>query len=130
MQLQTVKVELGGGDTAIIYTDVLRITARLHEAELRKCMTLVDKSGKGGKALLSELEQMETMPKADFEIDMSKVDDDAINEIFVLNQVVKWTFGAVDHETLETKVTREQYKALIKEMDRLYKPIPLAGSAA
>ena len=128
MKLQTVEIDLGGGESATVYKDVLRVTARLHEAELRKYMTLADESE--GKVRLSELEQMETMPGPDFIVDMTNVDNDAINEIFILNQVVGWTLGPVDKQTLDYAMTREQYKALVKEMDRLYKPVPLAGGAS
>jgi len=129
MKLETVKIDLGGGDHALVYKDVLRVTARLHEAELRKCMTRIEMFGDDGKVLLSELERMETEPKSDFLIDMDRVDNDAINEIFVLNQTVEWTLGPVNRETLDRGMTREQYKAMVQEMDRLYKPVPLAGSA-
>jgi len=130
MKLQTVKVDLGNGDHATIYKDVLRVTARLHEAELRKYMTPVETFGKDGKILLSELEKMETMPSTEFLVDMTNIDNDAINEIFILNQVIEWSLGPVDKDTLDTRMTREQYKILVKEMDGLYKPIPLAGSAS
>lgn len=128
MRLQTVDIDLGGGDQATVYKDVLRVTARLHEAELRKYMRPVETFGQNGKVLLSELEKLETMPE--IMVDMSNIDDDAINEIFILNQVVEWTLGPVDRETLDRAMTREQYKTLVREMDRLYTPAPLADSAA
>ena len=130
MKLETIQIELGGGDHAVVYKDVLRVTARLHEAEIRKCMTLVDDSGAGGKMLLSALERMETAPNVDYMVDYAGIDNDAINNIFMLNQVVEWSLGPVDKETIDTKMTREQYKVLAGEMDRLYKPVPLAGGAS
>jgi len=130
MKLETVRIDLGSGDHALVYKDVLRVTARLHEAELRKYMTPVEAIGDGGKVLLSQLEKLETMPKTDFMIDMSNIDNDAINGIFILNQTVEWSLGPVDNETLDRCMTREQYKAMVQEMDRLYKPVPLAGSAS
>ena len=130
MKLETVKIDLGGGDHALVYKDVLRVTARLHEAELRKYMTPVEALGDGGKVLLSQLEKMETMPRADFLVDMSNVDNDAINDIFILNQTVEWSLGPVDRHTLDMLMTREQYKVMVKEMDGLYKPVPLVDSAS
>jgi len=130
MKLETVKVDLGGGDSAVIYKDVLRVTARLHEAELKQYMSPVKPLGDHGKVLLSELEKMETDPKAEFLVDMTNIDNDAINEIFILNQVVKWTLGPVDKETLDRGMTREQYKVLVLEMDGLYKPVPFVKSAS
>lgn len=131
MKLETVKIELGGGDYAVVYKEVLRRTARLHEAELRKYMTPLEMIGKDGKVKMSELEKMETLPTVDYMVDMTNVDNDAINEIFIVNQVVEWTIdGPVDHDTIDSKLTREQYKVLVKEMDGLYRPVPLAGGAS
>jgi len=131
MKLETVKIDLGGGDHAIVYKEVLRRTARLHEAELRKYMTPLEMIGKDGKVKMSELEKMETLPAVDYMVDMTNVDNDAINELFIVNQVVEWTIdGPVDHDTIDTKLTREQYKVLVKEMDRLYRPVPLVSGAS
>ena len=131
MRLETVNIELGGGDHAVVYKDVLRRTARLHEAELRKYMTPIEAVGEDGKVKLSELEKMETLPDVDYIVNMTNVDNDAINELFIINQVVEWSIdGPVNHDTIDNKLTREQYKVLVKEMDELYKPVPLVGSAS
>jgi hypothetical protein len=128
MQLQTVRIDLGGGDHAVVYRDVLHVTARLHEAELRRHMTLVETFGQGGKVLLSELEAMAAPPKAEYLVDFAGIDDNAVNEIYILNQVVEWSLGPVDREGVDRRLTREQYKTLVKEMDRLYKPTPLPSA--
>lgn len=128
MQLQTTRIDLGDGDFAVIYNKVLRVTARLHEAELRKHMTPVLKDGGSLKVLASELEALADAPKLDYLIDLAAIDDNAVNEIYIFNQVAEWSFGSVDLPTLEMKVTREQYKTLVREMDRLYKPLPLASA--
>lgn len=130
MKLETVTIDIGGGDTATAYKDVLRITARLHEAELRKYMLTVKSSDDDGLVALSELEKMETAPKPDVMVDLSSIDNDAINEVFILNQVTEWTLGPVDKETLDRKMTREQYKRLVSALDEMYKPVPLAEGAS
>jgi len=128
MKLETVTIELGGGDNAVVYKDVLRVTARLHEAKLKEYMKPVGKAPSPVK--MSDLERMETMPKTDYTIDLEAIDNDAINELFIVNQVQSWTIdGPVTHDTIERLMTREQYKILVQELDRLYKPVPLAGSA-
>ena len=129
MELETVGIELGGGATATLFREVLWRTARLQEAELRKHMTLVDTAENNTKILLSELEKALTAPKPDYVVDLGSLEPDVINEIYILNQVVSWTFGPVDKATLYGKVTRDQYKTLVKEMDRLYKPIPLQSDS-
>lgn len=128
MKLETVTIDLGNGDHAVVFKDVLRVTARLHEAKLKEYMKPVGKPA--GPVKMSDLERMETMPKTDYTINLDDIDNDAINELFIVNQVQSWTIdGPVNHETIEHKMTREQYKILVQEMDRLYKPVPLAGSA-
>lgn len=129
MELEKVTIDLGHGDQAVVYKDVLRVTARLHEAELKKHMTPVE-VGNDGKVLLSKLEEVDTTsPKLDYLVDLRSIDDDTVNEIYILHQVVSWTLGSVDLETLNNKMTNEQYKKLVKEMDKLYKPVPLASAA-
>ncbi len=134
MKLETVRIECGGGHYAVVFKDKLRRTARLHEAELRKAMhPIMDKSTMGqpdGQVKLSELEKMETMPEADFLIDAASIDNDAINEIFLVNQVIEWSLdGPVTHESIQA-MPAMMYKKIVEEMDRLYKPVPLAGSAS
>lgn len=131
MKLETVKIDIGGGDTVTVYKEVLRVTARLHEAELKKCMTPVERAdGNGGKMLLSDMERMETEPKRDFLVDTDSIDNDAINLIYMLNQTEDWTLGPITAETVDRLMTRDQYKALVKELDVLYKPVPLVEGAA
>lgn len=130
MKLETVKIELGNGEHAVVYKDVLRRTARLHQIELRKYMTPTQKLG---KVKMTDLERLETMPSIDYEINLDAIDqaaNDAINELFILNQVVEWSLGPVTHDVIENGMTREQYNTLVQEMDRLYKPVPLADSAS
>lgn len=130
MELETVDIELPGGARVKAYKEVLRKTARLHEAELRKYMTPVDAST--GKVLQSELAaDPQAEHKVDYIIDLEAIDinKDKINEIFILNQVAEWPFGPVTLDTLEGKVTSEQYKKLVEEFNRLYKPNPLPGAA-
>lgn len=128
MKLETVTIDIGGGDSVVAYKDVLRVTARLHEAKLKEYMKPV--GAQKGPVKMSELELMETMPKTEYTIDMDAIDNDAINELFIVNQVASWTIdGPVNHDTIEHKMTREQYKKLVKELDALYTPVPLAGSA-
>lgn len=138
MQLKTIRIDLGDGDYAEVYEKVLRVTARLHEAELKKYMTPVLKDGGSLKMLASELDALADMPKLDYQVDLAAIDDNAVNELYIFNQVVSWSFGPVERgpdgsplnpelikNTIDQKMTREQYKTLVREMDRLYKPLPL-----
>ena len=121
MKLTTAVIDLGDGDTATVYVDVLRITARLHEAELHRHMSPVGKE----KVLLSQLESADVPPNSDYTIDLAGINDDDINEIFILHQVKEWTLGPIDKHTLDYLMTKDQYRKLVREMDRLYRPLPL-----
>lgn len=126
MPLKIVRIDLGEGDWAEVFDKVLRVTGCLIEEEYHKHMTPVDKTG---KVLLSEIEAAEQYPKTDYEVDLASINNDLLNEIYIFNQVGAWSFGPVDLQTLNTKLSRAQYKKLCEEMDRLYKPAPLASGA-
>lgn len=126
MELATVHIDLPGGATAEVYKDLLRKTARRHEAELRKYMA--PKADSPTKVLQSELEASNPAKFAiDWEVDLLALDEhqDEINAIYILNQVAEWSLGAVDAATMEM-MTDAQYKALVQELDKLYKASPLA----
>jgi hypothetical protein len=63
------------------------------------------------------------------EVDMAKVDWDAVNDAIIIGQVKEWTFGPVSQEILDDlpEGMRERLKA---ECDRLYgtnNPLPRGG---
>ena len=138
MELEKVRIDLGNGDYADILKQVLRVTSRLHTAELKRHLKPVEITGKdgNGKLLLSELDRDTAGLKMDYVVDLASVDDDVINEIYILNQVTEWSFCKIDRPNgvlhnaeevrmaLDYKMTRDQYKILVGEMDRLYKPLP------
>lgn len=132
MEQPTVRVELPGGAWAVLYRDVLRKTARLQEAELRRHMTPVSVETFGqadsSRFPLSELQAGKEPPKKDYIINFDEVDNNIVNEAYVLNQVKEWSFSEISAEAIGM-LSREQYDALVKEMDRLYKPIPLGHNA-
>lgn len=127
MNLELEHIELPGGGWAKVYKDVLRKTARLHEAELRKYMTPYNPDCDPSKVLRSTLKANPALGIVDYYIDFVAVDaaTERINEIFILNQTVDWSFGPVTAEVLEEHLTRDQYQVFVEVIDRLYKPNPL-----
>ena len=121
MELKKVRIELPGETYAVVFKDILRKTARLHEEELKKAIKRPDDT----LISLKELKPGTSLPKPDIKLDWWDLDNGAINEIFILNQVAEWPFGPIDRDTLEMKVSKEQYEKLVEEMDRLYQPSPL-----
>jgi hypothetical protein len=122
MELPTTRIDLRSG-YAIVFTDVLRKTARLHEAELRRAMTPADSKG----VKLSSLQAGIELVNPDYVVDFSKIDAEAVNRIYILNQVKEWSLGPVTPEVYDTLLLDADYKTLVKEMDRLYKASPLVG---
>jgi hypothetical protein len=128
MEQPTTRIELPNGAWADVYREVLRKTARLQEAELRRHMTPVETMGSEAKLLLSELRAGKEPPKdGDYLVDFAAVDNDAINDTYILNQVREWSFGLpVTREAIDN-MPSAAYKALVEGMDRLYKTVPLAN---
>ena len=128
MAENTVKVELTNGRNAFVYREVLHKTYRQHEDILRRAMEPVGPT----TIKMSDAEAGKKMPKVDYVLDVSKLDMHEVNELYILNQVAEWTYGPVTREVIENQLTRDDCLLLVREMDRLYQPIPLAsrGSGA
>jgi hypothetical protein len=110
--METTRIELEG-DFVLAYKDLMRKTARAVQTAYRKYM-------KAKPVPLAEIENL------DYEVDISAVDPDEIAEIIILNQVTEWSFGPVTKDTLD-KMPNQKYLRLQKELDVLYKPVPLAA---
>jgi hypothetical protein len=119
----TVRIPLTNGRVAFVYREVLHKTYRQHEDILRRAMTATGDT----TIKMSQVEDGKKMPKVDYVLDVSKLDMHEINELYILNQVAEWTYGPVTHEVVEAQLTRDDCIILIREMDRLYQPLPLAS---
>ncbi len=127
MEIQKVRIELPDNGWAVLYAKVLRRTHRLHTNLLMDYLIPVEPPKPQLLSKIQDKMKFGEAPKPpDYTIDTTKIDNNKVNELFIFNQVVEWSFGPVDYDTLETCVNREQYVALIKEMDRLYEPNPLS----
>jgi hypothetical protein len=127
MEISKTRIELPDGGWAVLYTKVLRRTHRLHTNLLMDYLVPVEPPKPQLLSKLQDKMKFGEAPKPpDYTIDTTKIDNNKVNELFIFNQVVEWSFGPVNYDTLETGVNREQYVALIKEMDRLYEPNPLS----
>lgn len=120
----TVRIDLGNGAWAEVHREVLHRTYRLHEEILRRAMTPLGDT----KMKMSDFESGKKPPKVDYVIDLALVDTHEVNAVYILNQVAAWSLGPVTHETIENLLTRDQCIILVREMDRLYQPIPLSSS--
>ncbi|MCK5642370.1 MAG: hypothetical protein KAJ19_16305 [Gammaproteobacteria bacterium] len=122
-EIPTTRVDLGNGHWADLYTEVKRITARLHEGEIRQHLRPL-----GEEPLLwSELTSEQKPWPNDYVLNPADVDQARIAEIYVLHQVKDWDFGPVDQATLDD-MPRDAFIALRAAIDAQYESDPLAVS--
>ena len=114
----TVRIELGAGDYALILKELRHKTSRLVKECLRKYLKPRTKP-----VMLSEIQGDTKLD--DVEIDMDKFNTEETAEIILLNQVIEWSFGAVNQESLDNIPTLK-YENLAMEVDKLYSSVPLA----
>lgn len=117
--MDTVRIELGGNDYAIVYCEMKHKTSRLVRDYFRKFM-----KPRGKPVLLSEVKD-NTKILNEYELDTDKLDMSETTEIILLNQVESWSFGEVDKKTLDN-IAENQYEILSNEVDKLYCANPLA----
>lgn len=124
-QLETVKVDLGGGLEAVMFKELKRKTSRLVQASTRKFLKMPE----NGKIKLVETEdgQKTASVVGLVDIDLEKADFSEAVEIMILNQVVSWPFGDVTKEVLDD-VPEKYFNRLGEECDKLYGQFPLAQS--
>ena len=118
--METVKIDLGDGDYAIAIKSLLHRTARAVQEYYQPLMKLV-----GKPVLLSEVQEGKAKLLNDFEIDTLHVDNDALLDIYIKNQVTEWSFGERDIKSL-ADIADSKVKLLSQELNRLYQPSPLA----
>jgi hypothetical protein len=122
-EIPTTRVDLGGGHWAVLFNEVKRITARLHEGEIRRHLRPVEEE----PLLWSEIEGGQKPWPNDYLLNPADVDQARIAEIYALHQVKEWSFGPVDQATLDD-MPRDAFIALRAAVDAHYESDPLAGS--
>lgn len=105
---KTIKVELDGGngngptDTgpfAVLYQEFRHGTQRAVNTITRPFLDY------GGPSPKLSIDQEEGKPKIEganeVQIDLTKIDFDALNDAIIVGQVKEWSFGPVDQDTLD-----------------------------
>ena len=112
------RIDLGGGDYAVMAKDLKHKTSRLVQSVQRKYIKPA-----ASKVLLSELKPGQGLYN-DAELDLSAYDPTEANHIMILNQVLEWSLGPITEDTLEN-ISQKKYELLVAEVDRLYgSPLP------
>lgn len=132
---KTIKVDLGGGNGfgpfkgkgnyAVIYQDLRHGTQRSVNELTRPLMQFPD--GKPPKLTLGQ-DGPTVQGATAVEIDLDKVDFDAVNDLIIIGQVKEWTFGPVDQETLDD-IPEKVRAVLVQKVNELFgAAVPLAHS--
>lgn len=116
--LPTRRIDLGDDDYAMVIVPLIHKTSKLVQAYYKPYMKSI-----GKPVLLSELQAGKVALNNDYELDLNAVDDDAVADIFILNQVSEWSFGTVSRESIDN-MPSDKYNLLVKELNGLYKPTP------
>ena len=124
MEIATERIDLGEGQWADMFTEVKRVTARLHEAEIRKHLRPVDDRPLAFSDVLSGAREW---PK-DYLINPAAVDHGLVAEVYALHQVKAWSFGPVTQETLDN-MPKRFFELLRNDIDERYQADPLQGAA-
>lgn len=120
-----INIDLGGGDTAIMLTEMRHGTQRRIEEITRPALIYPETQLKvaDGKIIKAEIKSSEVG------IDWSKADLTAVDDACILGQVISWSFGEVTREVLDT-LSQSKYKILKAKVDEVFVEVPLAGSGA
>lgn len=123
---KTIKVELDGGEGfgpfkkanfAILYQELRHGTQRRVNAMTRPLLNY------GGPSPKLVMDQEEGKPKIEgagkVDIDLAKIDFDAVNDIIIVGQVKEWSFGPVDQDTLDG-LPESLRGALVAKCNELY----------
>lgn len=118
--MDNVKIELSG-DWAFLYPEMIHKTTRA----LQKLM--ISSLGIEGYQTLTE--NLRTAKTEDERKEIArKIPIEGEGEVILLNQVVEWSFGAVNQETID-RIPSSKYDRLQAEVEKLYSPAPLAVSS-
>ena len=116
--METVKLELGDGDYAVVFKEMKHKTSKAIQDLLRRSVT-PDK----WLDLQSQLQKEADIEKRKAILRPIQVDGDDV--ITILNQTESWSFGAVTEDTIDN-MTETKYQLLLSEVNKLYSQAPLA----
>ncbi len=117
-EIKTTRLELEDGNYADFFQELRHGTQKAVNTLTRPFLKYP-----GGKTPKLTLKDGDEKPKVEgatvVEVDMAKVDWDAVNDSIIVGQVKEWSFGPVNNETLDNLPATIRAK-LKNECDRLY----------
>lgn len=125
--MKTIRLDLGEGNHAVFFLETLHRTQKAVNLLTRPFLQYP--GGAPPKLELKEGEKPKVVGTTTVEVDMSKLDFDAVNDAIIIGQVKEWTFGPVNQDTLDG-LPESVREALKDECNRLYGssgPLPKGG---
>ena len=115
--MQIVRIELGDGDYAELYNEITHKTS--------KCLQRLIRTSLGDNGTLELQAKLSNAPDMQAKRDILKdISLEGEDEIIILNQTVKWSFGEVNQSALDV-MSDIKYQMLKAEVDKLYSQPPL-----
>jgi len=105
---KTIKVDLDGGsgfgpfkkgNFAVFFQELRHGTQRQINAMTRPFLNY---GGPSPKLSMNQEDGPKLQGADHVEVDLAKIDFDAVNDVLILGQVKEWSFGPVDQETLDS----------------------------
>lgn len=120
---KTERIDLGNGDHASLYVDFRHGTQKA--TNLLTWPALIFPEGESPK-IVNDGDKFKFEGSKPTGIDWAMIDWDTFYDEMIIGQVKEWSFGPVDHETLDALPVNIR-ASLVKQVDRLYGEIsPLA----
>jgi hypothetical protein len=135
-EIPTVKVDLDEGkgwnplkkrDSVVFFKEIRHGTQKAVNAMTRQFLTFPN--GQNPKLVVSGEKDMRIEGVESIDVDLARVDFDAVNDVLILGQVKEWSFGPVDQETLDS-LSEDMRNKLVEEVNKLYGasgPFPKGG---
>lgn len=123
-EMETARIELGRG-WAVIYTELRHGTQRAVNQLTRP---FLDYGGEKPKMTSADGDgdpRVEGI--ATVELDLTKVDWEAVNDIIIVGQVKEWSFGEVNMETLDDIPESARTRLVMEFNGRYGRPLPDGG---
>jgi len=119
MPIETKRFDLGGGDSAELYVELLHGTTRKVQAIYRPYLGRPEVQ----EVLNSEMPEDEKV-RALYKLVGDSADIAGATDLLLLGQVKEWSFGPVTQENLDG-ITEKKREKLVLEANALYGDLPL-----
>jgi hypothetical protein len=116
--MDTVKLDLGDGDYAVLFKEIKHKTSKALQRLLRDSITPQEFA-----QLQLELRKAKDNEEIKEILGRREIDGDDV--VTLVNQAESWSFGTISKETIDN-MPETKYQLLLTEVNKLYSQVPLA----